>query len=276
MTDLHADVGSYVTDALEAEERGVFEAHLQGCEHCRREVAEFDETLVEFARVAATPPPTALRTAVLAGIREVRPLPPLGSEHEPTQPTPIAGIRPVPGPRRRSAPPDWDQPLDELAHRRQGRRTRILTGAVAATLVIALGLGGWVFSLVQQQQALTAQQQLGAATAQRERALLSAADARVVSQTKGTAVYSFVYSKQRNEALFLGTGLADPGAGRSYQLWTVRAAGPVPNALVGGFGRTQTWLDGGVDAAAGFAVSIEPAGGSLSPTDGAIQTLIKL
>lgn len=275
--DRHNDVGSYVTDSLEADERSAFETHLGECALCREEVAEFDEALADFAGLSATAPPPSLRTSVLAGIREVRPLPPEDLADRPVEPTPITAIRPanLQSSRRRRSAPDWDRPVDELAERRQWRRTRILTAAVAATLVVALGLGGWVFSLVQQQQALTAGQESAAANAQRERALLSAPDARVVSESAGGAVYSFVFSKQRNEGLFLGTNLGDPGAGKTYQLWTVvDPKAPTPNALVSGYGRTQTWLDGKVAPAGGFAVSIEPAAGSTTPTE--VKALILL
>ena len=50
---IHDSVGAYVTDALEPPERSYFESHLEGCDHCRREVAEFDATLTEYARLAA-------------------------------------------------------------------------------------------------------------------------------------------------------------------------------------------------------------------------------
>ena len=275
--DLHSEVGCYVTDSLEADDRSAFEAHLAGCALCRQEVAEFDEALADFVGLSAAAPPPSLRDSVLAGIRQVRPLPPEDLADRPVEPTPITAIRPPElrlAQRRRPAP-DWDRPVDALAERRQWRRTRILTAAVAAVLVIALGLGGWVANLVQRQQALTAGQELAAANSQRERALLSAPDARVVNQRNNGASYSFVFSKERNEALFLGTDLADPGPGKTYQLWTVAGKNPpAPNALVRGYGRTQTWLDGSVQDAAAFAVSIEPASGSAAPT--AVQSLIEL
>lgn len=276
-SDLHNDVGSYVTDALELDERNAFEAHLAGCALCRQEVAEFDEALSDYAGLSAVAPPPSLRDSVLAGIRQVRPLPPEDLADRAVEPTPITAIRPVglqPVKRRRAAP-DWDRPVDELAERRQWRRTRILTAAVAAVLVIALGLGGWVVTLVQRQQAMTAGQEIAAANAQRERTLVTAPDAKVVNQSVGGAVYSFVFSKQRNEALFLGTNLGDPGAGKTYQLWTVvDPKAPTPNALVSGYGQTQTWLDGQVANAAGFAVSIEPAAGSTKPTE--VKTVVLL
>ena len=53
--------------------------------------------------------------------------------------------------------------------------------AVAAAMVVALALGGWVYTLIQQREALTAQREAATATVQRERDLLSAPDAKVVA-----------------------------------------------------------------------------------------------
>lgn len=276
MNDVHSAVGSYVADALEVSERTEFEAHLAYCESCRQEVAEFDETTAELARLVATPPPLALRERVLTSIREIRPLPPEALEDEPSPPTSITAMRPpstrLSGSSRRFSvdgdSPDWDVPVDDPADKRQWRRSRILTVAVAAALVVALALGGWVYTLVQQRDTLTAQREAATRTIQRERDLLSAPDARVITETRGGARYSFVVSKQRNEALFLGTGLPDPGRGRAYQLWTLKSPKvAVPDDLVRGFGRTQKWFSGPVGTAIGLAVSVEPAEGAKTPTD---------
>ncbi len=280
MNDLHSAVGSYVTDALEVSERTEFEAHLSYCESCRQEVAEFDETTAELARLVATPPPSALRDRVLASIREVRPLPPddldEGADHEPRAPTAITAMRPpsmrLDDRNRRFSvaedSPDWDDPVDDLAEKRQWRRTRILTVAVAAAMVVALALGGWVYTLVQQREALVAQGLAATEAAQRERELISAPDAKVVVRNVDGARYSFVMSKQRNEALFLGTNLADPGRGKAYQLWTLDAQQTaVPDDMVRGYGRTQKWFSGPVESSAALAVTIEPAGGSQKPTE---------
>ena len=47
--------------------------------------------------------------------------------------------------------------LDEVALRRQRRRSRFLTGLVAAMLALAVGLGGVVYTLLQDRQAQVAQ-----------------------------------------------------------------------------------------------------------------------
>ncbi len=80
--------------------------------------------------------------------------------------------------------PNWDDPVDDLATRRQWRRTQILTVAVAAAMVVALALGGWVYTLVQQRETLVAQGQAATRAVARERALLSAPDAKVVTPAR--------------------------------------------------------------------------------------------
>ena len=74
--DPHGAVGAYVADALDDDERTVFEQHLEGCESCRREVAEFTETAAELTWLSEATPPPSLRTSVLWQIATVRPLPP--------------------------------------------------------------------------------------------------------------------------------------------------------------------------------------------------------
>ena len=74
--DVHKLTGAYAVDALDELERARFEQHLSGCEDCRAEVAELRETAALLAETTATTPPTSLRESVLAGISQVRPLPP--------------------------------------------------------------------------------------------------------------------------------------------------------------------------------------------------------
>jgi hypothetical protein len=249
MSEIHAAVGSYVVNALDGEELEEFEAHLAECDTCRREVAEFTETVAELSLLAATPPP-ALRSSILGAITEVRPLPPEVSSPGPDE-EPSAGL---------STPVEpAESPMDELALRRQRRRTRILTATAAAVMVVALALGGWVYSLVQNRQAQVAEAQL-------ETQLMSAPDVQiypVTMQNGGNA--SFVVSKSQNRALFIGTDLPDAGAGRRYQLWTLTPTPRPDNLFDGGASRKQ-WFRGPITDAVGVAVTIEQEDGSDVPT----------
>ena len=75
-SDIHALSGAYAVDALDTAERTEFERHLAACAACRAEVASFHETTALIAETTTDTPPASLREGVLAGIREVRPLPP--------------------------------------------------------------------------------------------------------------------------------------------------------------------------------------------------------
>ncbi|MAT04303.1 MAG: anti-sigma factor [Acidimicrobiaceae bacterium] len=70
--DVHHLAAAYTLDALDPDERAMFEAHLDDCERCRVEVAEFGEVAGSLAGAAATTPPPAMRDRVLAEIAETR------------------------------------------------------------------------------------------------------------------------------------------------------------------------------------------------------------
>lgn len=76
-SDMHKLTGAYALDALDDLERARFEQHLSECEDCRAEVAELRETAALLAETTAVTPPDSLRASVLAGISQVRPLPPV-------------------------------------------------------------------------------------------------------------------------------------------------------------------------------------------------------
>ena len=78
----HDDSGAYVLDAMEPRERRAFEAHLQECDGCRRDVREFRETLSGLKELVGQPPPPTLRASVLAAIRNVTQLPHDGDQEQ--------------------------------------------------------------------------------------------------------------------------------------------------------------------------------------------------
>ena len=253
MSEIHGATGSYVVHALDPDELDEFEAHLAVCPTCSQEVFEFCETAAQLSSLAAAPPPPpALRDSVLARIAEVRPLPPLeGAEPDGLRDDEAEPAPPVPVPARAV-----DPVVDELARRRADRRTRVLTLLVAAVTVVALALGGVVFSLVQQRQGPIA------AAPQVDPSLLAAKDATIhsVTLTNG-AQASFVVSKSQNRAVFVSGELPSPGAGNVYHLWTLKGLDIVrpDNTLEGGSGRTQVF-SGPVADSTTLAVNIEPAG----------------
>jgi anti-sigma-K factor RskA len=278
MSDLHETAGSYAVDALDTAELAEFEAHLATCEICRDEVAELCETAAELSLLVLADPPPGLRDDIMAEIRLTPQLPATddeapGSSHQ----NGTNGSRPaadslrtarVNGPRRalpgseveQRDEPDPPPAVDEVALRRSRRRSRFLTGLVAAMLALAVGLGGVVYTLAQQRQAQIAQTAL-------EQQLYSAPDAvTTTSPLPGGGQVTFIASRQLNRALFLGTDLPDPGDSR-YQLWT--ATGADLQNLTGVSRDVQVaetdsgvkvFFSGDVAAADFLAVNLEPAG----------------
>lgn len=256
MSEVHGAVGSYVVNALDPDEVEEFEAHLAVCPTCTQEVGEFCETAAQLSLLAPAMPPPALRGSILAAIKEVRPLPPEQPVTRPADRAAVVDLHPV----RANAQPSVES-TDELALRRQRRRSRILAVAVAAVTVVALSLGSWAFSLVQGQQAQVASVSL-------ETQLLAAPDAKIYPTTmRNGAQVSFVVSASMNKAMFIGNDLPAPGSGKAYQIWTLdQSSAAVPDRTVAGGGNERQFLEGPVATSTGLAVTIEPAGGSATPT----------
>lgn len=260
MSEIHGAVGSYVVNALDPDEMDEFEAHLAVCPTCSREVQEFGETAAELSLLASvTPPPAELRGSILAAISQVRPLPP----EPPAELAPVEAEAPAPSQAQQ-------RPVDELALRRQQRRTRILSVLVAAVMAAALALGGVVYGLVQSRQAQVAQQ-----TAETE--LLTAPDVQTYSTTmKDGGQVSFVVSKSLNRAMFIGKDLPAVGTDKRYQLWTLEGERAIADNLVPGGGDRQQFFRETLEGVTGLAVSIEDAGGAQQPNPSTIQTVTEL
>ncbi|MFD8321286.1 anti-sigma factor domain-containing protein [Kitasatospora purpeofusca] len=232
--DLHTLTGAYAVHALPEEERAAFERHLARCPACAQEVAEFEVTAARLGAAESVEPAPALKARVLAGIGEIRQLPPS---------TASAGRL-----RRASRPaPRW--PLT----------------AVAACLAAAAALGALA---VQQYDRAERAEVAAGREAERQAAvtgLLTAPDARTATSASGTAVGTVVWSAGRGQAAFLVTGMPALPPGRTYQLWfsdggTMRPAGLLPS------GDGQLLLTGRVGGAVGVGVTEEPSGGSALPT----------
>jgi anti-sigma-K factor RskA len=70
----HELAAAYALDALNADERRAYEAHLAGCEPCQQEVASFRETAASLAYDVDLPPlPETLEHRILSAARAERP-----------------------------------------------------------------------------------------------------------------------------------------------------------------------------------------------------------
>ncbi len=236
-TDIHALVGAYALDAIDDLERAAFDRHIADCETCRAELDELQETAARLADASWSVPPPRLRTEVMAAVGRTRQLPP---------PVPV----PAEAERR---PSSW----------------RRRTVAVAAAVLLAAGTGATVYSV--QDQRVERADSLAAAAEQREeraRAILAAPDLVVrTAPVIGGGKVTVASSPSRNAGVVLLGADRTLAADEALQLWTIRGTGPARNAGVLAAGTTSvTQVIDGLPGTDAVAVSLEPAGGSATPT----------
>ncbi|MFB6618310.1 anti-sigma factor [Streptomyces sp. NPDC085524] len=233
--DAHTLAAAYALGALDDGERQAFADHLQACEACRQEAAEFEATAARLAAAVSQPPPPAAKAQVMAAIDEVRQLPPRVPGPAPAAPAP-GGIL-----RRRAVP------------------------LALAASVAAAALGGVAVWQAQngqdlKQQARQAQRQLDTVSA-----VLAAPDARTVhGRAANGALTTVVASDRQNKAVFTAADLPAPGAGKTYQLWLAHGGTMRPAGFIDHDGTVV--LTGNPADAGAVGLTLEPAGGSPQPT----------
>ena len=242
---LHALSGAYVVDALDDDERETFEQHLPGCLDCQREVASLREATALLADDAALTPPPELRASVLAGITKIRPLPP------------ETGARSLPGQDEQATAMATVLPL-------RPRRRRIATLVAAAAAVVAVVAG---VSLHPWQDTNPPVAQLSMADQ-----VLAASDAQHFSLNfnDGSSA-SVVRSPSEGHAVLLTRGMAAPPAGKTFELWLRNRAGVMkPAGLMTSGGDHKVLLKGSSNQATGVGITVEPRGGSDTPSSAPI------
>lgn len=242
--DIHTLAGAYALDAVDDLERAAFARHLSQCPSCRTEVDELREATGRLADGAWSVPPPRMRDAVLTQIRQTRQLPP----------------------RRR--------PEREGG----GRNWRRWTAAAVAAGILAVGAGAATYAV--QEQRLREQRTATAAAradAARVQDLLAAPDVKLhTAAVTGGGRVTVAVSQSRDEAAVLLAGTAPAGPGRTYQMWR-QEGGEMINAKVMPPGQTAgTVLMNNVRNMTGFGLSVEPEGGSATPTTTAVVALVPL
>ncbi|WP_367047986.1 anti-sigma factor [Streptomyces sp. Je 1-332] len=239
--DPHTLAAAYALHALPPDEVDAFETHLDSCGPCRQEVAEFLATAAQLTAPAAPPP--SLKQSVLDQIAKV-----------PQEPA------------HASRPPELQGSTGWL-----GRSGRWASGAGRWTLAACLAaaaLGG--VATWQHQEARDAREQANQARAQADQvaAVLAAPDAKTrAAALSGGARGVVVTSESQNRAVFTVSGLDAPPGDKVYEMWfndrgTMRAAGLLESRS----GDQTVLMDGTLQGATGMGLTIEPAGGSRTPT----------
>jgi anti-sigma-K factor RskA len=248
--ELGPDSGAYVLHALSDAENARFEAALADSEDARAEVTELADTAVELGlSVAPVDPPADLRGRILDKIATTPQLDAV--------PAPLHAVSDL-------APTTHERSLVRPSEERARRRwyTQPITTLIAAAAAVALIFGGGigVNAVIQGQQA--------SATASQITRIQAAADyqrATVVVSTGGTATLIWAGSLKRSAIVVQGLDKL-PG-GKVYELWYLDKKGATAAGTFVASGSTQSvMLTGDMKAGDNVGVTIEPAGGSKTPT----------
>ena len=266
--DIHSLVGAYAVDAVDDHERAAFEQHLAECPECRAEVSELRETAARLSLTTQVAPPASLRDSVLAGIRTVRPLPPLDVPRADI-PEPSNGGAPS-DPGGHDASPAWTpsddsdlpesgaQPGTVVPLRPRRRVTTWLATAAAAAAVLVGGLAWSPWDDGGSTGQLTATEQV-----------LRATDAQRYEKTIDGARATIVRSETLGKAVIIADNMPAAPLGKDYQLWLdIPGRGMVSAGLMPHDAKpTLTMeLDGDAAVATGAGITMEPTGGSPAPT----------
>jgi hypothetical protein len=234
------DAGAWVLGALPDDETERFAAHLAGCEVCTREVVQL-QMVADTLPLAALPvaPPPELKERIMAAVRaEAAVLEAAGPEADvvPSAPAPAPAPDRLPREKRKRG---W--------FRMPAIALRPLPAAVAAAVLIAVGVGGGVL-LSSGDSGRTVQAKVVAPAAPTARASLTIADNRATLNVKDFPA---------------------PPSGRVYQIWLKRPGRP-PDPTTALFrvrgGSAAVDVPGSMRGVDQVLVTAEPDGGSRAPT----------
>lgn len=257
-------------------------AHLESCAACRVELDSFRGTAAALAySVTPVSPPAELRQRILASVKAA---PPVSLSVEPSRRGMEAASRAaVPSP-----PPPF---AGYGAWQVIASRPSLMYGATAALLIIAALV---VTSIALWRENRRMSGELASLSERFERSRVEVESARVSEEARGREVRellslpgarlahldgtenaprahaSLVYNERSGQTLLLSSELPPAPEGKAYQLWYIAGGKPLPGGVFTTDGEGRATLLDKVPAEAGdapvFAVTLEPSGGTQSPT----------
>lgn len=258
--ELHLLAGAYALDALEPQEREEFEAYLLSSEDARAEVAALTDTAVILG-LASKPeaPPAGLKDRLMAQIAV--------TPQVVTPQLPSAATSEVQSaPRLQAVDVPARAPQTGLVSRTDAKvaarwYSRPVTYLVAAAAAVAIFFGGAAFNASQ----APAPQALSASYVQ----LTSASDVqRTTAKVAGGGSATLIWSLQLRRSAVVINKLPMLSDGKTYELWYIGGSGPIAAGTfsAANAGATVRVLEGQMSGGDTIGITVEPSGGSKTPT----------
>jgi anti-sigma-K factor RskA len=256
----------YALDALDDAERAAVEHYLAAAQQAERDA--FNERVRQARETLATSftaeeePPAGLLDRIVAALPAQPTAQPAGqvadggpAAAQPDRTAPPAAAKPV------REPAEWPV-TDELGAARQRREQRRrpqgmrnwLVG-VAAAAAIALGGVGVGAYVANQNDPLNQ--------------VLQAGDKRQATvEVSGGGTATVTISASKDAVVVKMNGVPAPPAGKVYQMWLIPKDGsaPVSQGLMDAEALSKPAVVKGIASAASLGITVEPVGGSKSPT----------
>jgi hypothetical protein len=241
-------LGAFALHAVDPDEAAAVQAHLDVCVRCRDEVTQHRQTAAMMASSGAEAP-AELWDAIAARIEEA-----------PTAPREFPGLR-------RSATGSAARSRSTSRLRSITlRRVAALTAAAAAAIIAVLGVEvGRLNHRLDQVTAASAGQTLSSAA---RGALLDPSARRITlaGAKPGAVPAAEIVTLRTGTAFLFNEALPALPSVKTYQLWAMIDGQPISVGLLGARPATVAFSLGTAASTNAFAVTIEPAAGSIAPT----------
>jgi len=243
---IHELAALYALDALDEDETVTFEAHLASCEACLRDVDSYRETTTVLGQAVSATPPEGLRSSVLAHV-STTPQDPIA---EPTDGPPLSrtGSDAAIG-----ATGSSDTNVVAIEGRRTRTRRWLVPIAAAAALIVVVSAAVVVVNNRSDEVTIADVQQ---------------ADDVVVATLAGDGEVTVSWSASLGRVAVEADEVDAVAADQVYELWAIVGETPVAAGLIehdGGEVSAVLEFDG--DSVGAWGITVEPDGGSPTPTE---------
>ena len=238
-------LGAYALDALEPAEAAELSEHVATCPRCREELANHRQVAAMLGNVARGPRSPVGRDRIDDRVGR-------GTQTRRVPVTPVLA------------------PMQPSSRRERPKRSLAARGAVAVSIAAAAAiavLGIQVAHLDKQVTQARHSASTGGLSGAAEGALLDPSATRIPLKTaQGGQVVAEVVTTASGSGFMFNRGLPALPSSHAYQLWALSGGKAISAGVLGAHPSTVAFTYNPAAATAGFALTVEPASGSVTPT----------